>query len=30
MGFIFGFLLGGTAGFLAACIIAAVGGDDDA
>ena len=29
MGFILGFLFGGTAGFLAACIIAAAGGDDD-
>lgn len=29
MGFILGFLFGGTAGFLAACIIAATGGDSD-
>lgn len=29
MGFILGFLFGGTAGFLAACIIAASGGDED-
>lgn len=29
MGFILGFLFGGTAGFIAACIIAASGGDGD-
>lgn len=29
MGFILGFLFGGTAGFLAACIITAAGGGDD-